>query len=91
MGMEELSICGIKECEDVEVVCSPNGVEIIGEVERGIKIGMFCDTNGVPLVEGRIWDKSISEKEYPGKNVLKIFLDGWVVVTDDDMLLETIA
>ena len=36
MGMEELSICGIKECEDVEVISSPDEVKIIGEVERGI-------------------------------------------------------
>ena len=66
MGMEELPSCGIKECEDVEVVCCLNGVEIIGEVERGIEISMFCDTKGVPLVLERKPDKLISEKECCG-------------------------
>jgi len=59
VGMEELSICGIKECEDVEVVFSPNEVKRIDEVERGIEIGVFCDTKGVPLVAERIWAKLI--------------------------------
>ena len=66
VGMEDVSSCGIKECEDVEVVCSPNGVKIIGEVERGIEIGMFCDTKGVPLVAERKPNKIISKKECCG-------------------------
>ena len=43
----------------MEVVCSPNGVKRMGEVERGIEIGVFCDTKGVPLVAERIWAKLI--------------------------------
>ena len=63
VGMEEVSSYGIKECEDVEVVCSPNGVEIIGEVERGKEIGVFCNIKSVPLVGERKSNKLISEKE----------------------------
>ena len=90
VGMEELSSCGIKECEDV-VVCSPNGVEIIGEVERGIEIGVFCDTKGVPLVTKRKWDKLISEKECCGNKEYKMFHDNWVVVAAEVMLVETVT
>ena len=62
VGMEEVSSCGIKKCEDVEVVCKSKDVERIGEEEKEIEIHMFCDTKGVPLAAERIWDKLISEK-----------------------------
>ena len=46
----------------MEVVCSPNGVEIIGEVEKGIEIGVFCNIKAIPLVGERKSNKLISEK-----------------------------
>ena len=40
MEMEGISSCGIKECGDVRVICSPHEVERIGEVEGKIEIDM---------------------------------------------------
>ena len=48
--------------EEVEVACNSNDDEKIGEVERGVEIGMSSDTEGVPLVAERMWDKLISKK-----------------------------
>ena len=36
VGMEGVSSCGIKECEDVGVIRSVDEVERMGEVEEGI-------------------------------------------------------
>ena len=47
VGMEVISICERKECEDVEVVCNSDEVKIMDEVERGIEVGVFCDTKGL--------------------------------------------
>ena len=48
--------------EEVEVTCNSNDAEKRGEVERGVEIGMCSDTENVPLVAERIWDKLILEK-----------------------------
>ena len=48
--------------EEVEVACNSNGAEKTSKVEKGVEIGMCLDTDGVPLVVEKMWDKLISEK-----------------------------
>ena len=60
MGTKELSGCETKERIWGEMEVNENGVERIGKVGNGVKIGMGAyDTESVPFVVEIIWDKSI--------------------------------
>ena len=81
VGMKELLGCETKEWIWEELEVSSNGVERICKVGKGVEIGMGDDnTESVPFVEERNWDKSIWENVCLEKSVWERPPAGWVLM-----------
>ena len=56
----------------MEVVGNSKSVEKMGKVEKWVIIGICTDTEVVPLVAERMWERLISEKVCWGIKVSKL-------------------